>query len=221
MPSFLDSLKEAFNDKILALIAIFAVLSIITGMIYEPRTGWIEGTSIIIALFILVLCTSINDYSKDRTFVKLQGLSRDENLPVIRGKIGSKQTINIWDLVVGDVIVMSAGDKVPADCIIIDSANLTVEEEVKDEVGEVDKGEYDPFLYAESYLKTGSCKAVVSCVGRHSTRGVEDKKLDTSTKTPLEKKLFNLSKSFTFVGILAALVILAVQLIMLVLGTGF
>ena len=72
MPSFIDSLKEALNEKILAVIAIFAVLSIISGMIYHPTKGWIEGVSILVALFLLVLISSLNDLNKDNTFVRLQ-----------------------------------------------------------------------------------------------------------------------------------------------------
>ena len=89
MPGFLSSLKEALNEKILFVIAIMAVLSIITGVIYTPTTGWIEGVSILIALFILVLLTSLNDLSKDKTFVRLQGLALDESVTTIRGKIGA------------------------------------------------------------------------------------------------------------------------------------
>ena len=129
MPGFLDSLKEALNEKILFVIAIMAVLSIITGMIYTPTTGWIEGVSILVALFVLVLISSLNDLSKDKTFVKLQSLALDESLTTIRGKIGSMQSVNAWDLVVGDVIVLTAGDKVPADAIIFESQNLTVDQE--------------------------------------------------------------------------------------------
>ena len=122
-------MKESLNEKILAVIAIMAVLSILTGIIYAPRTGWIEGVSILIALFILVLISSLNDLSKDKTFVRLQQFGRDENLPTIRGKIGSMQNLNIWEMVVGDVVCMTAGDKVPADCLIIESNNLKVDQE--------------------------------------------------------------------------------------------
>lgn len=62
---------------------------------------------------------------------------------------------------------------------------------------------------------------MISCVGRHCTRGINTKKLDTDTKTPLQGKLFNLSKTFTFLGIIGALIILAASLVMLFLGTGF
>ena len=136
MPGFLDSLKEALNEKILFVIAIMAVLSIITGMIYTPTTGWIEGVSILVALFVLVLISSLNDLSKDKTFVKLQSLALDESLTTIRGKIGSMQSVNAWDLVVGDVIVLTAGDKVPADAIIFESQNLTVDQECCDAIEE-------------------------------------------------------------------------------------
>lgn len=128
MPNIFDSIKEALNEKLYAVIAIFAVLSIITGVIYTPSTGWIEGTSIILALFLLVVISSINDYFKDKTFVNLQGMARDEDVSAVRGKIGSISAIVNWDLVVGDVIYLSAGDKVPADCVIIHSNNLTADQ---------------------------------------------------------------------------------------------
>jgi magnesium-transporting ATPase (P-type) len=227
VPPYRESLLEALNEKILAVIAIFAVLSIITGMIYTPSTGWIEGTSIIIALFLLVVITSLNDWSKDKAFVNLQGLARDEDVSTVRGKKGSVSSIKNWDLVVGDVIYLSSGDKVPADCVLIDCNNLIadqcslayLDQEFR---ADVPKGEEtDPFLYADSYIQVGSCRAMVAAVGRHTLRGEKDKKHDTKSKTPLELKLFNLSKTFTFIGIIAALVILATQLIMLALGTGF
>jgi len=41
MPPFCDSLKEALQDKLLIMVAILAVISLITGMIQNPKTGWI------------------------------------------------------------------------------------------------------------------------------------------------------------------------------------
>jgi Ca2+-transporting ATPase len=105
-------------------LAIFAVLSIITGMVYNPRNGWIEGISIFIAIFVLVLITSISDWHKDKQFVQLQSFARDEDLPVVRGKHGQMETVNIWDLCVGDVVMLNAGDRVPADCIMIKGSRV-------------------------------------------------------------------------------------------------
>lgn len=88
MPKYRESLKDAFDDRILAVLGIFAVLSIITGMIYNPRNGWIEGVTILIAIVIMVLITSLNDWSKDKRFVELQQIAREASLPAIRGKHG-------------------------------------------------------------------------------------------------------------------------------------
>ena len=73
-----------------------------------------------------ILITAINDYRKDKKFVQLQGLNREESLPVIRGKRGQMQTLSVWELVVGDIVILQPGEKVPADCLIINSTNLSV-----------------------------------------------------------------------------------------------
>ena len=57
-PPFFDSVKDALNDRILLLVAIFAVLSIIPGMIVNPAIGWVEGVFILIALFVQVLISA-------------------------------------------------------------------------------------------------------------------------------------------------------------------
>lgn len=96
MPELGESIKEAFQDWILLIVAICAVFSIIFGMIYEPKTGWVEGTSIFIVLGIMITITSLNDWFKDRQFVALQSKTKDEKVPVFRGKNGQMQTIDMW-----------------------------------------------------------------------------------------------------------------------------
>lgn len=88
MPSYWESLKEALEDKILMVLAICAALSIIFGMVYSPKTGWVEGVSIYVVVFVMVMITSLNDFVKDKHFVKLQSVARDSDLPVFRGKMG-------------------------------------------------------------------------------------------------------------------------------------
>jgi magnesium-transporting ATPase (P-type) len=90
-------------------------------VVHRFRTGWKEGVSILISLVLLVLIQSWNDWMKDHRFVQLTNLCRDDEVTVVRGKMGAMQKIDIWELVVGDVIMLDAGDKVPADCIIIES----------------------------------------------------------------------------------------------------
>ena len=136
------------------------------------------------------------------------------------------QSCSIWELVVGDIVYLSAGDKIPADCLIVDGQQIKVDEplegeKVKNDRLANDESQRDPFLYADSYVLEGACRAVVCCVGRASTRGVKGKRIDTSKKTALEGKLFNLSKTFTYIGVLSAIAILATSVIMLALGSAF
>jgi magnesium-transporting ATPase (P-type) len=56
----------------------------------------------------------------------LQSLIKDESIPVIRGKQGSSQSVSVWNLVVGDVILLETGARVPADCLLIEGADLRV-----------------------------------------------------------------------------------------------
>ena len=135
------------------------------------------------------------------------------------------QSVNIWDLVVGDIVHLTAGDKVPADCLIVDDQQVKVSESgrelIKNDLNVSDDNDKDPFLLSDSYVLEGGCRAVVCCVGRASTRGVQGEAIDTSKKTALEGKLFNLSKTFTYIGILAAIAILATSIVMMALGAGF
>ena len=65
--------------------------------------------AIVIATAVIIIVTSTADYFKDRAFVNLQSLVKEEKIAVIRGKFGQTQSISVWDLVVGDVILLEAG----------------------------------------------------------------------------------------------------------------
>lgn len=133
----------------------------------------------------MILITSGADYLKDRNFVTLQSMIKDEIIAVIRGRVGATQSISVWDLVVGDVILIETGARVPADCLVIESSELQVQESINDgeeaenfrvkaAVGPDDNQNMnkDPFLRADSLITQGTCKALVCCVGENSSRGL-------------------------------------------------
>ena len=219
---------DSLNDRIMLVVAILAVVSIIPGMVVNPAVGWVEGVFIIVALFIQVLITAWNDYAKDSKFINLQSLNREESLPVLRGKNHQMQTVSIWKLVVGDMVQLKPGDKVPADCLVVESVNLHVKEAFKNNEDNSitfqdmykDK-QQDPFMFADSYIKSGTCKALVCCVGENSTRGVHDVALDVGEKqTELMDRLDNIGGSLKFLGLIGALIVLGTSLLILFLQTG-
>lgn len=224
-PSFWGSVKDAANNMVFLVIAILAGISLIPQMIVDAKLGWIQPVFIVVALFISIILEAWSDHNKDSKFVELQHLNLDEDVPVLRGKRGQTQTISVWSLLVGDIINLQPGDKIPADCLVLESANLVVSEVTRDDEGEVSKLTYTdlaknkdqaPFLYADSFVKQGICKALVCCVGEHSTRGVVGIKHDVSDQqTELKDKLGNIGGSIKFFALIAAISIFVCSLIVL------
>jgi len=71
--------------------------------------GLLEGFAIIFTALFLISITSAADWYKDTQFVELSKIIKEENIPVIRGKAGSSQSLSVWDVVVGDIIILNTG----------------------------------------------------------------------------------------------------------------
>jgi magnesium-transporting ATPase (P-type) len=78
----------------------------------------------------------------------------------------------------------------------------------------------DPFLISNTFILTGACKVVVCAVGIYSRRGIEEPKLDTSTKTPLQMRLENLGATFTKWGLWASVFIFIANMVNLILTSS-
>jgi Ca2+-transporting ATPase len=134
-------------------------------------------------------------------------------MSVIRGKAFQTRSISVWDLVVGDVVLLESGSRVPADCLILDQEGLRIEE-IVDDAASGDRSEDearandDVFLRAGSMVKSGNAKALVCQVGTMKDEG----KVELNKDTLLEKKLQNLGVQLSFFAIIATAVV-AVELI--------
>eukprot|EP00126_Sphaerothecum_destruens_P002886 Sdes_comp16293_c0_seq1m5645 len=62
--SLLSLIWEGLQDNTLIMLIISAVISFILGIHEDPSTGWIEGTAIMVAVVVVVLVASVNDYEK-------------------------------------------------------------------------------------------------------------------------------------------------------------
>lgn len=103
------------------------------GMFVDGFNSIIEAISITAVAIIILIITSASDWAKDKRFIELQSLVKDENVTVIRGKINATFTVSVWDIVVGDILLLETGQRVPADCVIIESSDLKVDETPEDE----------------------------------------------------------------------------------------
>jgi magnesium-transporting ATPase (P-type) len=127
-PKFLDSIKQEGSNKMWWVVGGSALLSGLCGaFVLTPwYMGIWEGISIILAAMFIMLVSSVADMIKDRRFVELLSMNKEDSVPVIRGKFGATQSISIWSLVVGDIVLLSAGTRIPADCFVIEQTNLEV-----------------------------------------------------------------------------------------------
>lgn len=118
---------ECFDDLILQILVVAAVASMGIGIYKDGwEHGWIDGTSIIVAILIIVIVTVSNNYVKEKQFQELQSKSDVMTARTTRG--GVEALIDSTELVVGDIIEIPSGSTVPADCIVIKSTDLSLNE---------------------------------------------------------------------------------------------
>ncbi|PWY62205.1 cation-transporting atpase [Aspergillus eucalypticola CBS 122712] len=225
-------LWDAYNDRIILLLTAAAVVSLSLG-IYEAASGqsqvdWIEGVAVCVAIFIVVSATAVNDWQKERQFVRLNKLKVDREVRVIR----SNQSImvHIHDLTVGDIVHLEPGDCAPADGVVVTSYGLRCDESMA--TGESDHVEkhtgfeafdwiaakssaedMDPFIISGSKILEGLGTYLVLSVGPNSTHGRIMAGLAVeSDPTPLQVKLSRLAKWIGWFGLGAALLLFFVLL---------
>jgi len=211
----MELIMENFDDTINKILLAAAIVSIIIGLIKEGfPEGMIEGTSILIALNIIIVVNSGNNYISERRLADLVNLSEKQDVAVFRGST-EPITIDASKLVVGDVFKFEAGMKVPTDCIMIEGQDVTcIEGELTGEPDAVEKVYIDESNYntgvmgcmlAKSLVSTGFGKAVVMAVGPHTVAGVITEKTQQAPQpTLLQEKLETIAAKIGNLGILVA-----------------
>jgi Ca2+-transporting ATPase len=204
---------RTYNDKILILLTIAAVVSLSLG-IYETFSGsssvdWVEGLAICVAIIIVVVVGASNDYQKEKQFIKLNKRKDDRKVKAIRS--GKSMQISVYDITAGDVLHLEPGDAVPADGILIsghgircDESSATGESDQMKKTGGEEVWQHiidgtasnklDPFVLSGSKVLEGVGTFLVTSVGQNSSYGKILMSLQTeSESTPLQVKLGRLA----------------------------
>eukprot|EP01038_Epipyxis_sp_PR26KG_P004934 gene4934-6902_t len=213
--SWMDMFLESFQDTTIIILVIAAAVSLVVGLYEDPVNGWIEGTAIVIAVLLVAIVTATNNYNKESQFRKLNAVKDDVSIGVVRE--GESFMINTKELVVGDVVILNAGDKVPADGVLIDGSDVSCNESAL--TGESDdkkkKLDDDVFFISGSTLSTGYCHMLVTAVGEQSRWGKTRAKLAVETNdTPLQEKLDVLAKQIGNLGMGTAAATFIVMIVM-------
>jgi len=226
-----ELILENFEDRILQILLIAAAVALIIGIWKDGlEHGWVEGLSIFIAVTIIVSVTAGNNYAKEKQFQKLVSKASDEHIPVLRGSEGLTQTIHNQELVVGDIIRIESGMKIPADCILIDGLDIACDESsLTGEPEQVEKAPVtehtfesnpNPFLLAKTLVESGQGTAIVCAVGTHTRSGMAEEKLNIEEEaTPLQQKLETIANEIGKIGVYVAILTFIAMTIKLVIRT--
>ncbi len=220
---FLEQLADPMIIILLVAAAISGVLAVVEGESFAD-------VIIILAVVIVNAVLGVYQESKaEKAIEALQEMSAATSKVLRDGKV---QVIHSEDLVVGDVILLEAGDAVPADARILENASLKVEEAaltgesvpvtkfidiiyLKDGEKDVPLGDRKNMLYMGSTVVYGRGVAVVTATGMDTEMGKIAGALQQAEEgeTPLQIKLNQLSKILTWLVIGICVVVFGVQLL--------
>lgn len=224
--SFISRFFGQMKDPMVLILLGAAFLSAVTAIIEKESFA-----DVIIILVVVILNALLGVYQEskaEKAIEALQAISASTS-KVIRD--GIQQVIKSEDLVVGDIIVLEAGDAVPADARLLESASLKIEEAALtgesvpvdkviaalnlEESKDVPLGDRKNMVYMGSSVVYGRGLAVICATGMDTEMGKIATAISEAEegKTPLQIKLSQLSKTLTWIVLGISVFIFAVQVL--------
>ncbi|KAJ0512629.1 putative P-type Ca(2+) transporter [Helianthus annuus] len=205
---------KALKDVTILVLLVCAVLSLGFGIKEDGiKDGWYEGGGILLAVSIVIVVSAVGNFRQEKQFDSLSKISNNIKIDVVRE--GRRQKISVFDIVVGDIVVLNIGDQIPADGLFIDGHSLLVDESSM--TGESDQIDVNavtnPFLISGTKVADGHCRMLVLSVGMNTAWGkmmssIQD---DNNEQTPLQSRVNKLTFSIRKVGLAVAFLVLVVS----------
>ena len=213
--SLVSKFFKSLMDPMIIMLLAAAAISLVTAVLSNESFA-----DVFIILFVVVLNTVLSLVQESKAEQAIDALKQMTAATCKVMRDGEMQIIKAEDLVVGDVVILEAGDSVPADCRVLESHSMKVEEAaltgeslpvtkmvdllmLGESQKDVSLGDRKNMLYSGSTVVYGRGRAVVTATGMDTEMGkIADALAQASDETtPLQKKIAELS------GILTKLVI--------------
>ena len=194
-----------FDDPIIKILLLAAAISTVVSVV--KGSGYLDIIGIIIAILLATAISFINEYRSSREFDVLNAHRDDMGVKVIRD--GHPTSIPSRDVVAGDLILLEAGDAIPADGWVNQAFSLSIDESsFTGESEPVNKTTREKVLKG-AFVTAGKGQIIAAAVGDSAQMGLIAASLgiDHSTVTPLEEKLEKLSKVISRFGYAMAILI--------------
>lgn len=215
---FWKKLLHNFNNPIIIILCVALVL--VLSLSFFGMTEWYEALAIGLAVLLAVLVSTLSEHKNETSFRNLQHEASRILCNVFRN--GAVTKVNIGELVKGDFLLLQAGDKVPADAVMLEGdlrvsqALLNGEPESvhKSPVVKKSKTDDSPFsnsrmVFRGSVVDEGEGVAIIEDVGENTIYGKLNRELNIKNErlSPLQVKLEELAGLISKFGYIAAIII--------------
>ena len=223
--SLFTKFVEQFYDPMIIILIIAAIISFAIAVIEKDRGELFEPILIIFVVLMNAILGVIQESRAERSLEALKKMSA-LNTRVIRD--GKESIIDASNLVPGDIIKLEAGDFVPSDARLIESANLMCEESIltgesvpseKDANSEISEdapiGDRKNMVFSGCSVVSGTALAVVTQIGMDTQIGNIAHLLENESdqKTPLQNKMAQLSKYLGIAALIACVMIFVIGIL--------
>jgi len=223
--SLVQKFFEQFKDAMIIILLIAALISFVIACVEKNPREFFEPALI---LLIVVLNAAMGVAQESKAEKALEAL---KNMSAPHARVlreGKEKIVNAAELVPGDIILLEAGDFVPADARLIRSVSLKSEESAltgesvpseKEAEAEVKTdaplGDRHNMVFSGCSITYGTAMAVVTGTGMDTEMGKIANLLagEAEVQTPLQEKLAKLGKNLGFLALAACAIIFVVGLI--------
>lgn len=201
--TFIRLVIESLSDPIIRILLIALAIKIV--FLFQDSNIF-ETLGIAVSVFLATFISALSEYGSEKAFEKL---SEENSLIKVKVLRDSKKTIiNIDEIVVGDIIYLESGDKVPADGIVIDGELYIDESSLTGETKEKHKNTNNNEIYMGSIVCGKKGIMQVTLVGDKTFYGKIAQDIQENTiESPLKYRLRILAKQISRIGYICAFLI--------------
>lgn len=202
--SFFSLFLETLGDPIIKILLIALAIKV---LFLFKDFDWYETVGIVIAILVASLISTISEYGSEEAFKKLQ---EESSKIKCKAKRDNKiQEISIDEVVVGDLILLQTGDKIPADGVIISGTVSVDESSLNGETKEIKKNATtNNNLYRGTVVYSEEAYMRVTKVGNDTFYGKMAQELqEKSQDSPLKIRLRKLAQIISWIGYIGAILV--------------
>ena len=215
---FVRQFLSAFSDPIIKILCAALAINILFSL---RSQGWFETAGIALSIFMASLVSTLSEYGSESAFIRLQEEASRSSARLMRS--GRLTECPSDDIVVGDIVLLQAGDRIPADGVLLSGELRVDQSSINGESRECKKlpgGEpLDSGMMGRSSLFRGT--VVASGEGTMQVQAVGDSTVfgklaatltEIPRESPLKARLGKLAKTLSRIGYAAAALVAAADL---------